>query len=366
MGQDTWFRGEGVGVAPATPGSTPAHDLGDGMYLTDNQDVAQRYAAMRSPDPAGQRVYSVSVPTGGLKVLDLTTDPRWKEYMGPIGPGLPSNESLIKRANENYGKFFESFCKTHKINLKDYDAVIGPEYVRGGKQMVILFKGGKPAVLQGTVRGNFKVVMVAGATPTRTPPGALTFKGKIGPGLRTAGVTVGTAAACLAIAYIDNKLREKFAQQEMKKLEPRIADRIYSKTKEVAEIQMNGGKPFANITVTVTTVYNNLGLFTPAQEPGVSYPIIELADVSISTRELNSTSHGHTNGLISPMDTDTQVYSIPLELSKPELDLYRAFVLELRWYDEAARGAVAREDLFRLTRDRDELIKRFDQAFARQ
>jgi len=352
-------------VAPATPGSTPAHDLGDGMYLADSQDVAQRYAAMRSPDPAGQRVYTVSVPTGGLKVLDLTTDPRWKQYMGPIAPGLPSNESLIKRANENYGKFFESFCKTHKINLADYDAVVGPEYVRGGKQMVILFKGGKPSVLQGRVRGNFKVVMVAGATPTRTPPGALTFKGKIGPGLRTAGVAVGTTAAFLALAYIDNKLREKFAEGEMKKLEPKIAARIYSMTKEVAEIQVNGGKPFANITVSATTVYNNFGYFTPAQEPGASYPIIELADVSISTRNLNSTSHGHTNGLIAPTDTDTQVYSIPLELSKPEIELYRAFVLELQWYDEAARGAAAGEDLLRLTRDRDELMKRFDQVFAR-
>jgi hypothetical protein len=45
--------------------------------------------------------------------------------------------------------------------------------------------------------------------------------------------------------------------------------------------------------------------------------------------------------------------------------LYQPFVLELQWCDEPARGAAAGEDLLRLTRDRDELMKRFDQVFAR-
>src|SRR5262245_52919435 len=98
---ETWYRGEGVGVAPTTPGSTSAHDLGDGMYLTNSQDVAKRYASDRSPDPAGQRVYSVNVPVENLKILDLTKDPRWKQHLGPMAPGMPSNESIIKDANEN-------------------------------------------------------------------------------------------------------------------------------------------------------------------------------------------------------------------------------------------------------------------------
>jgi hypothetical protein len=309
-------------------------------------------------------VYSVNVPTENLKVLDLTKDPRWKQYMGPIGPGLPSNESLIKRANENYGKFFQSFCKQHKINLSEYDAVIGEEYVRGGKQMAILHKGGKPAPLQVTLRGKFQVVLQPGATPTRTPAGALTFKGKIGPGLRTAGATVTAAGIGLLFGWIESKLREKFAQEELKKMEPRIAAQIFARTREIAELQMNGGKPFANITITSTTIYNNFGYFTPAGEPGASYPIIELEGVKVSNQDLKSWTQTRTNGLVSPTETDIQVYSVPVELTKPEIELYRAFVLELKWYDDALRGSPAKEDLARLTRDRQQLLDRFNQAFA--
>lgn len=335
------------------------------MYFTDSQEVAGRYAAMRSPDPAGQRVYTVAIPLGGLKVLDLTTDPRWKQYMEPLGPGLPSNEQLIKRANENYGKFFDSFCKKYNINLNDYDAVIGPEHVRGGKQMVILFKNGKPSVLQSTVRQNFRVVLRPGATPTRTPPGALNFKGKIGPGMRAAGGMAVANGASVLINFLDNKLREKFAEEELRKLEPRIADSIQSQTREVARIQMNGGKPFANVTLTTTTIYNRLGMFTPAQEVTASYPIIELKSVAISSSDLKSNNMIHTEALIAPMDQNVLVYSIPLELSKEEIELYRSFVLELQWYDEAARRSVTAAELMQLNRDRTQLLKRFEQTFDR-
>ena len=361
---DTWYRGEGVGVPTAMNGATAAHDLGDGMYLTDRQDVAKRYAEMRSPEPAGQRVYAVTVNTAGLKVLDLTRDERWQKYMQPLKPGMPSNETFIRQANENYGKFFQSFCQKYKINLNEYDAVIGPEYVRGGKQMVILAKGGKPAVLQLTVRKSFRVVLQPGATPTRTPTGALAYKGKIGAGLRTAGGVVATVAVSVLLSYIDMKLREWFAREEMKKLEPRIGHSISARTSEVAQILMDGGKPYANITVTVTTITNNIGLFTPAQEPTQSYPIIELAEVAISTRNLTSETSKHTFGIISPMDTETIVYSVPLELSKEEVDLYRAFILELRWYEDQLRGPISAEYVLQLSRERNELVERFNQAFA--
>ena len=39
MGVEIWYRGEGIGVPPSEPGKT-AHDLGDGMYLSDNEDIA--------------------------------------------------------------------------------------------------------------------------------------------------------------------------------------------------------------------------------------------------------------------------------------------------------------------------------------
>ncbi|HWA59593.1 MAG TPA: hypothetical protein VG692_20225, partial [Gemmatimonadales bacterium] len=68
--------------------------------------------------------------------------------------------------------------------------------------------------------------------------------------------------------------------------------------------------------------------------------------------------------IISPMDTETIVYSVPLELSKEEVDLYRAFVLELRWYEDQLRGPIAPDYVLQLSRERNELAERFNQAFA--
>ena len=49
---ETWFRGEGAGVAPGKPGGS-SHDFGDGMYLTDRQNVAEVYAARRAAGAGG-------------------------------------------------------------------------------------------------------------------------------------------------------------------------------------------------------------------------------------------------------------------------------------------------------------------------
>src|SRR5262249_53451020 len=44
---------------------------------------------------------------------------------------------LIELANENYNRFFEAFLEQHQIRIAEYDAVIGPEFVRGGRQLCI-------------------------------------------------------------------------------------------------------------------------------------------------------------------------------------------------------------------------------------
>ena len=48
MGNETWFRGEGVGVAP-NPAGKNLLDYGDGLYLSDKEDVALQYAKLRAP-----------------------------------------------------------------------------------------------------------------------------------------------------------------------------------------------------------------------------------------------------------------------------------------------------------------------------
>jgi hypothetical protein len=61
-------------------------------------------------------------------------------------------------ANENYGRFFEQFVRVNKIRIKEYDAVIGPECVRGGSQLAILHEDGRPSPLAIKIRGRLRPV----------------------------------------------------------------------------------------------------------------------------------------------------------------------------------------------------------------
>jgi hypothetical protein len=129
VGQEIWYRGEAVGVVQEA-GKTNPHDFADGMYLADTVEVATQYAEARSNDRDARRVWSVPIDTQGMKVLDLTADPRWQKFLRP-DPRLPDGEVLIKQANENYGRMFQNFVKKESIDLSQYDIVIGKEYVRG-------------------------------------------------------------------------------------------------------------------------------------------------------------------------------------------------------------------------------------------
>ena len=85
------------------------------------------------------------------RVLDLTMDSRWHKFMTephvprdePSGPAEKSPGSPEIK-HELYAEFFKEFQTKNKIDINGYDAVIGPEYVRGGKQLNILHKNGLP------------------------------------------------------------------------------------------------------------------------------------------------------------------------------------------------------------------------------
>jgi hypothetical protein len=89
LGNETWYRGEGAGVPPTTPGGGALLDFGDGLYLTDTEDVARQYAKMRAPQEKDIRLWEVTIDRKGLgRVLDLTADPRWSKFMQePLVPG---------------------------------------------------------------------------------------------------------------------------------------------------------------------------------------------------------------------------------------------------------------------------------------
>jgi hypothetical protein len=161
---DTWYRGEAEGVTSSRPGSDP-HDFGDGLYFTSDLDVAKLYANVRANgNPQLTRVYEVPIQQAKLgRVLNLTVDQRWGEFMRERAtPDSQTNEQLIRMVNENYGRFFQAFLQKESIDLRHYDSVIGPEYVRGGKQLCLLMKNGLPARAAVNVRDDFKLVFYAG------------------------------------------------------------------------------------------------------------------------------------------------------------------------------------------------------------
>src|SRR5713226_5537323 len=108
---ETWYRGEAAGVAPSKPGGDP-HDLGDGLYLTDTEDVAWQYAKLRAPGNKEYRVWQASVDRQTLgRVLDLTMDSRWTKFItGPMVPGsrnpqlTKSRLDFLRIKYELYGK----------------------------------------------------------------------------------------------------------------------------------------------------------------------------------------------------------------------------------------------------------------------
>ena len=152
-----WYRGEMDGGEVSSPGGN-AHDFGDGVYFTDDLAVARRYASTRAAGrPDLQRVYSVSIDDGELgHVLDLRMDGRWQHFINdPVLPGM-TNLMLIRMANENYGRCFYNFTQIHGIDLMQYQAVIGGEYVRGGNQLCLLHNNGLGQQLQNMIRARFQ------------------------------------------------------------------------------------------------------------------------------------------------------------------------------------------------------------------
>jgi hypothetical protein len=124
-----WFRGEGAGVNPARPGGH-LHDFGDGVYFTDQESVARIYAQRRAPALADQRVWMVSLDRSTLgRVLDLTLDTRWHQFMNGKDPMLVGKTRLeyLKIKHELYDQFFKEFLRLHKLDINSYDVVIGPQ-----------------------------------------------------------------------------------------------------------------------------------------------------------------------------------------------------------------------------------------------
>lgn len=359
MGNETWYRGEAVGVTQA-PGKTNPHDFVDGMYLTDRVDVAIRYSETRSTDANARRVWSVQVDTSSLKILDLTKDARWQKLLNP--PGLPSNEVFIKRTNENYGRLFKGFVAQEKINLDEYDGVIGLEYIRGGRQLCVLNKNGQPSPLQAKLRSQFQAQITAtGVLPSSAARPGITG-GKIGPSLKIVGGVVAMLALQYLVEFIWGKILGKLLEDEMKKLEPKISTEVSNHTQEIAELLSDDKHAFAVVTVTITE--GTFGLPEGGSAP--LPPLAKFEQLRIDDHEVKGEGPERAETSFRAKVTNHEVtYSFEVTLSPAEVELYRAYKLEMQWYDQMVNNPnLAGQDFSRLARDRANLVVRFNKAMA--
>jgi len=368
---DIWFRGEGSDVKPAQAGKVD-NDIGDGMYLTDQLEVAKQYAHERSPNPDNQRVYKVPVTPNGMKVLDLTTDPRWKKHMNfPMPPTDSSGQwstpdTQLKRfpSSKLYKQHFENFLSANKINLSDYDAVIGAEYRSGGKQMCILFKNGQPSAFQGKLRLSFVPI---GHVPTpSSPSGSLQFGGKIGPGLKFVDGTLFSLAVGLLISKFLKKLEKADIEMQMKELSPKIESDTQSQKRKSLQFLVDGKQPFATILFSLTATSRP----DPPPEgaggtletiPALRYESLEITDSEVKIPDTaDATNFPH--GVV--MNKLFHTVSIALTYSQQEVELYRSYLKEINWFDEQLKISPSAQDTERLNKDRETLVKQLENALS--
>lgn len=351
-----WYRGEGMSVEPASAGSV-LNDIGDGMYLTDKIEVANRYAVERANRIEDRRVYSVKLSAVGMRVLDLTIDPRWQKHIR----NPPIIEFQLKSGTASqYSQHFKNFLRANNINLADYDAVIGYEYRLGGKQMCILYKNGQPSSVQIKLRNQF--VPVGPKPVPKSPIGRLRFGGKIGPGLRIAGGTLLQIAAVLLLNWLASKFIQKVSEDHFKKqieaFQPEIEATVRRKKHTALKLLADGKEVFATIRVEAL-------IMTTITEDGPidSLPYVKLLNLQITDKEENKPDGEETSSSF-PISETRNFYKMSFRLtySEQEIDLFRAYLKEIEWYETKIKTAPSAQDVTRLNQDRNDLIKQLNKA----
>ncbi|MBL8588464.1 MAG: hypothetical protein JNK46_08045 [Methylobacteriaceae bacterium] len=179
---ETWYRGQSTQAPPVTGSQVGGHDLGDGVYYTNDPKVAELYADTRVYKSGGQKqVVEVTIERQELgRVLDLTRDARWRAYLDQ--PGI---RAAIK-TQQNYPKLFGAFVAVEKINLAQYDVIIAEEFVRGGNQLCVRHQNGKPSAVAVALEARWRPAG-QGGSPAPAPAKTfditrLTFRPGTGPG----------------------------------------------------------------------------------------------------------------------------------------------------------------------------------------
>jgi len=118
----------------------------------------------------------------------------------------------------------------------------------------------------------------AAETPTGGASGAL-FRARLTAGVRIAAGMIAAAALQLLGTWLKNRLDGLHIKFKIEQLQPAIKSEIAKRAEEVAHVQVNGGKAYANVTIAVLKFF---AVATTLGQPDVSF-----ADLAITSREVN-------------------------------------------------------------------------------
>jgi hypothetical protein len=411
MGNKTWYRGVS-GRAAAKDGAY-AHPLGDGTYFTDNEDVAWEYAATKwdrrtknsdskALDKSKQQVYEVQASRRSLgRVLDLTTDPRWRKFIRQK-IGRRTIESMISRNTELFGRFFLAFLSEYKLKLESFDAIIGKDYESGGK-LLCLRKGSRLASRLTRIMKplSFRIRRVRainkltsfvglGSAGKRTKvipfrPSKVASKSVRTVSARTRGSrkptgvsTSGLVGAVIAhfvvhaiwpwLAKKFGATAEKWLEKDFEKLKPSIDKDIQAQSLWAMHLKHQGSDPYANLTFTLETRHVQRDSYGPYLKP-------KEVEVKVTANDTNSSKDISKEKSVSSVATQSslthELVTTSAKIVFPEsaLSLYNTALDELEWYQGVfsradnrqaeygqSYGGLTRTELERLVEERDLII----------
>jgi hypothetical protein len=125
--------------------SSDIHDLGEGMYMTQDPDLALLYAQERrvqvqGTDPGAPgivlRAQAEQAELG--RVLDFYNNRALRADWEAFVARQPGGDIVLRGGPaEMYNGHFQNWLRSRGNSLDDFDVIIGPEYIRGGSQACI-------------------------------------------------------------------------------------------------------------------------------------------------------------------------------------------------------------------------------------
>jgi len=153
---EMWYRGFAEGAplsADAASGQRGVvHDLGGGMYFSDIEAVARQYADIRVADLAAKGTKTTGKVAGGMfdpasigTMIDLTQDQKFMNLYNTVS-------KTMNMSGEPYRNLVNGHLKNMGTNVDSYAVIIGPEGIKGGRQMRIKDVSVANRVVEGMMR----------------------------------------------------------------------------------------------------------------------------------------------------------------------------------------------------------------------